>query len=638
MPAVKILQNGLTAKSKVYRKGDIEMEPDSILEQLAKEGTRVQFVKEMPSLGPFSRPLVPKEGITVIGNGGMGDIITCLPALRGLKKAHRDQPLTFIADERYLPLARNLDYIDTLISYESGMEIPETAIDLSSATVAYESDHKEYIDKNRTEIYCLTCGVAPTRPKIELTKKEQKWGRDYTATDNGRIKVGIQYRAAIDQRTLPGRKWDQFYSEIKHRNDIALYLFHSVNLPAWQERDVTQVNTKNLRELAAVIKQMDLMIVHDSGLLHLAGALGVQILGLFGASDPEIQCKYYPRTSHLWPGGKLQCAPCWHQQTCTHRKCFDMIKPKDIAGRVLDLFGLREKPQKEKGHRSMMQPSVWDLDFSKEIIYDSRHDQIGDLIAVATLFQFIIEQNQEARISWIRGLCQRGEGEMVRWSRDFNILDWIPLPVHRYYGEPENRGDRITVHSFLRGAFYLWDDMHRLADRYKRYPKMRVPDYVDRMYPLPVKSSYAVIHILGTIPERDDDHHYTSRRALDFEKYKHVCRNLAEDIAIVRVGASYDSPGPITGIIDLTTENLTLNETLKIIGGATLFIGGDAGLKLAASALGVPVIVEIDDQSRHMGGLEGCRPELLTWLKLGTDEGAILGAARKILNGGKQDG
>lgn len=635
MPAVKILQNGLTAKGKIYMKGDIEQKPDPVLEQLAKEGTRAQFVKEMPSLGPFKEPLTPKKGIAIIGSGGMGDIITCLPALRGLKKAHPDQALTFIADECYLPLARNLDYIDNLIPYKPGMKIPENAIDLSKATIGYEAGHKEYIDKNRIEIYCSTCGIHPTRPRIELTKKEQKWGRDYTATDNGRIKVGIQYRAAVDQRTLPGKKWDQLYSEIKHRKDIALYIFHPVNLPAWQERDVTQVNTKDLRELAAIMKQMDLMIVHDSGLLHLAGALGVQILGLFGPSDPEIQCKYYPRTSHLWPGGKLKCAPCWHQQTCNHRKCFDMIKPRDIAGKVLDLFGLREKLHKEKGHRSMTQPSVWGLDFSKEIIYDSRHDQIGDLIAATTLFQFITEQNQEARISWIRGLCQRGEGETVRWSRDFNILDWIPFPVHRYYREPENRGDRVTIHSFLRGAFYLWDDMHRLADRYKRYPRMHMPRCVDRMYPLPAKQPYAIIHILGTIPEREDDHQYTSRRALDFKKYSRVCRSLAEDIEIVRVGAAYDSPGPISGIIDLTTENLMLNETLKVISGASLFIGGDAGLKLAASALGIPIIVEIDDQSRHMGGLEGCRPELLTWLKLGADEGAILGAARKILNGGE---
>jgi len=622
---VEILKSGITAKQRVYQRRDIEHEPDDILLTLAEEGKRVRFVKKFPSVVP-TRP--KKTDITVARNrGGLGDVISCLAALKGLKNKYPEKKVAFMVDERYLPIAQNLKYIDALVPYEANMLLPEGVINLSTPDVNYERG-RENIGKNRIEIYCAACGVEPSRPEIKLTKAETRWGKDFANTDN--IKIGIQYKSAGSQRNVSDVLWGQLYDSLIQYKELQLYLFHTKKLPDWIDRDIVPVIGYGLRETASIVNQMDLMITLDSGLMHLAGALGKRVLALFGPSDPKVQLKYY-NADYVWPGQGLDCCPCWGvaKTECPERKCMTMIKSGMIMDKVVKRFDLRI--QKKEIYRRNRQPSIFDHDLKKEIVYDSRHDQIGDQIGVAAMFQFIT-QKYPARVSWVRGICNRGEGESVRWSRDFNILDWIKFPIHRYYDEPVGDKDRIAMHSYVNGSFYIWDDVKRLADKHKFYPKMVVPEHVDRMYKLP-EQPYIVVHVLQRTGKRDDDQGYVSRRALDFEKYASLCRRLSKNISVVRVGAKYDSIEPIAGITDLTSEGLLLNETLKIISGASLFMGGDTGLKLAASALGIPVIIEVDDYSKALNGLAGCRPDLLHCFRLGEKLDMLLNTARKIIGG-----
>jgi heptosyltransferase-1 len=72
------------------------------------------------------------------------------------------------------------------------------------------------------------------------------------------------------------------------------------------------VGRLSLKQLAAVLRSVDLMVTVDSGPMHIAGAMGTPVLALFGPTDPA-------RTGPLGPGGVLrQPLPC---SPCLQRKC-----------------------------------------------------------------------------------------------------------------------------------------------------------------------------------------------------------------------------------------------------------------------------------------------------------------------------
>jgi len=77
--------------------------------------------------------------------------------------------------------------------------------------------------------------------------------------------------------------------------------------------------TKSLKELAFYISQMDVFIAGDTGPLHMAAALGVKTIGLFGPTSPELVAPLNKNSSFIW--GKENCSPCYVPET-VHKKEF----------------------------------------------------------------------------------------------------------------------------------------------------------------------------------------------------------------------------------------------------------------------------------------------------------------------------
>lgn len=85
----------------------------------------------------------------------------------------------------------------------------------------------------------------------------------------------------------------------------------------------------NLRQLAALIQPSVLFVGNDTGPLHLAVALGVSSVAIFGATDPLRNGPYgHP---HRMQTGGVDCHPCW--KTSCERKdmaCLMWVKPETV--------------------------------------------------------------------------------------------------------------------------------------------------------------------------------------------------------------------------------------------------------------------------------------------------------------------
>jgi lipopolysaccharide heptosyltransferase II len=94
----------------------------------------------------------------------------------------------------------------------------------------------------------------------------------------------------------------------------------------------------NLTEAAALLKKAKLIVCNDSGLMHLAAAVGTRIIAIFGPTDPEEKKPLAAGNITIWKGEELECSPCYHDgrfPKCEHRNCMKKITPQEI----FDLIG-----------------------------------------------------------------------------------------------------------------------------------------------------------------------------------------------------------------------------------------------------------------------------------------------------------
>lgn len=96
-----------------------------------------------------------------------------------------------------------------------------------------------------------------------------------------------------------------------------------------------------LHEVVAVLKSATAFIGNDSGLMHLAGALGVATVGIFGSSNPAWTAPRGRRTSCVTAAG-FDCHPCYLKRCPQSRFCLDSVAAETVAESVRDLLSRGE--------------------------------------------------------------------------------------------------------------------------------------------------------------------------------------------------------------------------------------------------------------------------------------------------------
>jgi ADP-heptose:LPS heptosyltransferase len=101
-----------------------------------------------------------------------------------------------------------------------------------------------------------------------------------------------------------------------------------------------------LAELAAILARSDLYLGNDSGVTHMAAALGIPTVALFGPSDAQ---KWRPQGKRVRIlKHEIECAPCSvaAMKSCGHRSCLGALKPAEVIGQ---LRALLEQRRLDKG-------------------------------------------------------------------------------------------------------------------------------------------------------------------------------------------------------------------------------------------------------------------------------------------------
>jgi heptosyltransferase-2 len=92
----------------------------------------------------------------------------------------------------------------------------------------------------------------------------------------------------------------------------------------------------DLRNAILALAAADVAISNDSGLLHVAAAIGTPSIGIFGPTSPWHWAPLNPLAAVIEPKTDVPCRPC-HKPTCRfgHHRCMQDIPAEQVASAVL---------------------------------------------------------------------------------------------------------------------------------------------------------------------------------------------------------------------------------------------------------------------------------------------------------------
>jgi heptosyltransferase-2 len=84
--------------------------------------------------------------------------------------------------------------------------------------------------------------------------------------------------------------------------------------------------------LPALLAELDTIVAGDTGVGHLAAALGTPVVALFGPTDPALTAPRGPASVLTHP---VPCAPCFYRVCPIEHPCLDRITADDVVKAVI---------------------------------------------------------------------------------------------------------------------------------------------------------------------------------------------------------------------------------------------------------------------------------------------------------------
>ncbi len=175
----------------------------------------------------------------------------------------------------------------------------------------------------------------------EITQEESIWADKFLSKFPRPI-VGIQLKASTWVRSpLP----DEIMKLIRmlRYNGCTVIVMDNQSFGFKDKGIINMAGNSNIREVAAIIQKIDLMITPDSGLMHFSCFFGRPTIAIFGGSDPKCRLKYYTTVYPILTNPKLDCQFCWqHAYYCPKgvnpAPCLVNIKAENIFNIVKEIL------------------------------------------------------------------------------------------------------------------------------------------------------------------------------------------------------------------------------------------------------------------------------------------------------------
>ena len=254
----------------------------------------------------------------------LGDEIMAIPIYEGLRNIFPKSHITALCN--FPELLEGNPFVDA-INVETG------PVD---RYVMLRSDARSI---NRLEHYASLAGIPTPRSRPRLFYND--WS-DPWLERNGRPTVAFASGASWNTKRWPVEYWRRLCEEVA---DVGIGV---VELGQGDERigvGLDLVDKTTVREAACVLRAANLLVCCDSGLMHLALAVGTPVLALFGPTEPSILVCDEPGFYVI--RSDVRCGGCWNVSlemtepgVCPRGcpTCLDSIAPEIVLKCLFDLL------------------------------------------------------------------------------------------------------------------------------------------------------------------------------------------------------------------------------------------------------------------------------------------------------------
>ena len=255
--------------------------------------------------------------------GGIGDVVRIFPTLRALAERHPGADLYLCAPAEFRDLYEHSGVSFHFLPAPADGRRPrggrlderrwpylaappgvvfERSIDLYCPAFRYELEAGPDVRKDRIELFAEAAGVWPCEalPRYAVRADEARRARRWIEAHRlARPLVGLQPFSTDPARDWPEAHWRALADALAHAG-FGVVVFDGC---PGRTRGFRQARCagKSIAFAAAAIAACDLMIAPDSGLLHLAAAVGTPTVGLFASQRGDVVTRHYPRAQVLTP-------------------------------------------------------------------------------------------------------------------------------------------------------------------------------------------------------------------------------------------------------------------------------------------------------------------------------------------------
>ncbi len=346
------------------------------------------------------------KSIAVLRLSALGDVIMTVPLLRTLQQAYPNTRLYWIVSKPFQTIVEGLSGVELIVidkprgvfslwqlyrqlrAYDfDWLLVPQASMRANLVTsvirarrkIGFDTLHardfqkwfvSEYVPAQREHLidsflrFATYLGV--TRLLVEwdlpLRDDETAWARDKLGACTG-IKLAVGLAASKPERNWPVERYREALNRIAEQWDITVVL---IGGPGASEREKAEslknglqapvcdlVGQSNLRQLAALLGQVEVLLAPDTGPLHIAQAMGTPVVGLYAVAPAD---KTGPYVEPQWTVNVFDEAVrtilkrqpegvSWRQRVHDDR-AMRLIQVQDVVDRLRALFADRGLPPK----------------------------------------------------------------------------------------------------------------------------------------------------------------------------------------------------------------------------------------------------------------------------------------------------
>jgi heptosyltransferase II len=195
--------------------------------------------------------------------------------------------------------------------------------------------------------------LSDTSPHLYLTPQEKKAALDFLCTrgidPHTDLIIGINPGAAYGTAKCwpPDRFKSLTLKLLKAHNVRILYFGDQSGAPVVNEichglpdQVVNLAGKTSLRELIALIQVCSIFLTNDSGPMHIAAALGTELLALFGSTS---DVKTGPYLSGKVIHKHVECSPCYKRVCPIDFRCMKRIEVDEVYQELLSILENEKK-------------------------------------------------------------------------------------------------------------------------------------------------------------------------------------------------------------------------------------------------------------------------------------------------------